>query len=789
MKPLRRILLALLLLVAVLATSATLLVRASLPALDGELTFAGLDAPVNVARDASGIPTITAESREDLAFATGFVHAQDRFFQMDLARRKAAGELAALVGPAALRLDRQSRLHRLRSRARVVIERMAAAERSILDAYVAGVNSGLQSLGARPFEYFVLRSAPTPWHGEDSLLVGYAMFIELNDENATRDVQRGLAKLALPEQVFTWLYPDGTQWDAPLRGSSVAPGDLPDAENFDLREWHEQGQAATLVDEEGLMPGSNNWAVAGRLTASGRALVANDVHLGIAVPGVFYRARLIQTGSGARDTNGVTLPGVPVMVTGSNGNIAWALTNSYGDWTDAVLLREGESANSYLTPDGERHYVEHLELIEVKGGDDVELLVRETIWGPVLPASSHPEGEIAVSWIAHAPDGINIAQLGLETAADVQEAIRIANRVAIPPQNFVVGDAQGNIAWTIAGRIPVRGAADSRVPSDWSTGEGWSGWVAPAHYPKIVNPESGRIWTANTRVVDGQGHAMLGDGGYALGARATQIRDDLMQREEFSPVDMLAIQLDDRALFLRRWQALLLQVLDEKALADSPRRAEYRRLVADWVPAAVAESVGYRLVRAFRRNVRERAFRMLTLPVRAKFGDAAELRISNQFEAPLWQLVSEQPAHLLSADYAGWQDFLLRSVDEVLERHTQDFAGPLASRTWGEANVADIRHPLSRALPILSGWLDMPVEPLDGDQHMPRVQRPSFGAAERFAVAPGDEASGYLHLPGGASGHPGSPYYRAGHADWTRGLPSSFLPGVAEHQLELLPQS
>jgi len=180
---------------------------------------------------------------------------------------------------------------------------------------------------------------------------------------------------------------------------------------------------------------------------------------------------------------------------------------------------------------------------------------------------------------------------------------------------------------------------------------------------------------------------------------------------------------------------------------------------------------------------------MLMSPVRAAYGGDARLRVSNQFEAPLWQLVTEQPPHLLSADFGSWHQLLLDAVDRNLDYFERNYAGSLAERTWGERNTADIRHPLSRALPALSGWLDMPHEPLNGDWNMPKVQTPSFGPSERFAVSPGAEENSYLHMPAGQSGHPLSPFYRAGHEDWVRGNASRFLPGTALHRLELHPGS
>jgi penicillin amidase len=620
---------------------------------------------------------------------------------------------------------------------------------------------------------------------EDSFLVGYTMFLQLNDGRATRDVRRGMAARILPPAVYDWIYPTGTPWDAPMVGEARAAVSIPAADVFSLRDVSDTTPPAA---EQGRPPldGSNNWAVSGKLTESGRAIVSNDMHLRLNVPNVYYRARLIVTDAPEREASGVTLPGEPFIIAGSNGKVAWGFTNSYGDWSDAVLIRPGDEPNTYRTPDGDQSFKTYVEMIEVKGGDAVEHRVRETIWGPVVKGVVYPDGEIAVSWIAHFPDLANLRMMDLETAGTATQALDIANSIVMPPQNFVVGDAAGNIGWTIAGRIPIRANFNAMLPADWSEIHGWQGWLAAENYPRILNPDSGRIWTANARVVDDDALRVIGDGGYDLGARASQIRDGLFAKEQFEPEDMLAIQIDDRALFLERWQSLLLQVLDDAAVSDDPELREYHRLVKNWIPRAVPESVGYRLVRAFRLEVRQRVFHALMAPVREVYGDV-RLRMSNQFEAPLWSMVSERPEHMLPVDYESWNELLLTSARENLRYFKEKFDGPLAERSWGEHNTAMIRHPLSRALPALSGFFDMPREPLDGDVDMPRVQSRAFGASERFAVYPGDEANSLMHMPGGQSGHPLSDYYRRGHRDWAEGRPAPFLPGQAQHKLILRP--
>jgi len=785
-RPIVRVLAGTAALVLVAAIVAWFGLRASLPVLDGELLVNGIHDAITIERDVDGIPVITAASRRDLAFGTGFAHGQDRFFQMDLIRRQAAGELSELVGAAAIDVDKRYRFHRFRTRAQVVYEATTDVERAVLEAYAAGVNAGMASLDTDPFEYFVLGREPRPWLAQDSLLAVYAMYMQLNDSRATKETRRGLAHRVLPVEVYAWMYPQGTSWDAPIMGEARTAAPIPPADVYSIRHVADQAPPA---NEQGRYPlrGSNNWAVSGALTSNGRALVSNDMHLGHNVPNIWYQARLRIAGQGGLDVTGVTLPGAPFVISGSNTKVAWGYTNSYGDWTDAVLLKPGDQEGTYKTPDGDREFETIVEAIKVKDAEDVEYTIRETIWGPVVDDIEYPDGEIAVSWIAHKPEGLNLRLLDLETVASVADALDVANTMSMPPQNFVTGDAGGNIGWTIAGQIPRKTDFDPMLPADWSTEHGWQGWLDPSEYPRVMNPESGRIWTANARVTDADALRVVGDGGYDLGARASQIRDGLFAKDVFAPEDMLAIQYDDRALFLSRWRILLLDVLDTDAVAANPALGEYRDLVENWIPRAVPDSVGYRLVRAFRLEVERRVFHALMAPAWATYGDDVRLRLSNQFEGPLWSVVTVRPAHLLPSDYESWQELMIAAVEQNIAWLTGNFDGPLSERTWGEVNTASIRHPLSRNIPVLGSYLDMPADQLNGDLDMPKAQGPSFGASERFAVYPGDEASSILHMPTSQSAHPLSEFFGRGHEDWVDGRANPYLPGTAAYSLTLTP--
>jgi penicillin amidase len=319
----------------------------------------------------------------------------------------------------------------------------------------------------------------------------------------------------------------------------------------------------------------------------------------------------------------------------------------------------------------------------------------------------------------------------------------------------------------------------------WADGKrGWDGWIAPAAYPRVINPADGRIVTANNRLVEGTALQMLGnDGGYDAGARARQIEDDLKGIGKASARDMLAVQLDDRAIFLSPWRYLLLQTLSSPEAGDSDARHELRHVVAEQSTGrASPDSAAYRIVREFRTHVAELAFAPLIERIR-KVDPEYPAGVGRGSEGPLWALVTQQPLHLLDPRFRSWNDLFLAAADMVVTDAQKE--GGIAVYTWGRANTVRIRHPLSRAVPMLSPLLDMADEALPGDSNMPRVQGPAFGASERFAVSPGREQDGYLHMPAGQSGHFLSPHYRDGNDAWAKGEATPFLPGSTVHTLTL----
>ncbi|MCW8866026.1 MAG: penicillin acylase family protein [Colwellia sp.] len=788
----------------VLSSGATWLyskVDSALPLLEGKKTVFGLKDTALVERDDQGIVTIKAKSRVDIAVSTGFIHAQERFFQMDLLRRNSAGELSSLFGAVALDYDKSIRRHRFRERARKIVNTLPTEQKELLNAYTRGVNQGLLHLSTEPFEYLLLRQAPVQWSEEDSILAVFSMYIDLQYPDGQRERTLGLMKAVLSTDVYAFLDPKGSIWDAAIDGSQYKPAPMP------TNAWPAASASvikseADLTSTEHILshnnyqadefPGSNNWAISGKVSSTGSAIVANDMHLSIRVPNTWFRARFEYPKNNQKvSITGATLPGTPNMVIGSNGNIAWGFTNSYGDYSDIIVLQTSADGSKYLTPEGETDFTYHKQIIAIKDEQPVEITIKETIWGPVI-GENHLGQSLAYRWVAHDKEAVNLTAVELELAQNVEQAFNIAARSGIPSQNMMVGDKAGNIGWTIMGPLPKKFGKLGETPAYWHHGDnGWQGYLAPKQYPSVFNPTNDRLWTANSRVVGDEMLNKIGNGGYALGARAGQIRDDLLALKHFDEKALLAIGLDDRALFLKRWQDFLLaKVLTEQALAQHSDFIEVKSLLSnDDTLSAHIDSVSYRLVRNFRLNLRDLVFSELNETL-SKLDKNYKFRsIRHQIETPLWQLVNQQNDNFMMRPLSSWTAVFNNALQKTLDDMKTTPDGnqqPLSAATWGQQNTTAIRHPLSKGVPFIDRWLDMPANALSGDSYMPKVQGKAFGASERMVVSPGHEETGIFHMPTSQASHPWSPYYGKGHSDWEQGKPSPFLPGETKYTLTLL---
>ena len=792
---LRRVVVAVFVLIVTVGAAVMTLMWASTPQLSGAAELAGLSAVVQVDRDQNGTVVVNARNWLDAARTIGYVHAQERFFEMDLTRRSAAGELSALFGMETLAIDKVKRVHRFRMRMRQNWDKLPANDKKILSVYAEGVNAGLSALPVRPWQYLLVNASPEPWRVEDSLLVIAEMYYVLQSRNINDSYAEALLRERIGDKLFNWMKPRGGSFDATLDGSVWPPARTPSVAEIDTRFAQfaptKVSDKATMPKElpdardEEFNPGSNNWAVSAARSRHGVPMIADDMHLALSVPNIWFRSQFeLKEGADGKPVRltGISLPGVPGLVVGSNGAVAWGFTSAEGDWFDWIPLRESTDSSQYMDGNQSLPFEVVNETITVRGRPDVKLAIRHTPLGPVIHA--HGGRAFVLNWMAHWPGAIDARLDDMLWATDVDAAILVAQSSGVPQQNILIADAAGNIAWTLAGRLPERRKTCAGGPRKGfsAVAEVPTSWMPQKAYPLIKNPADGRLWTANSRQLGGAEGEKIGEGRGDLGARAQQIRDRLREQDTFDEVSLHLIQRDTEARLLKRWVSLVGRIAESQSQRTG--FGDVRRLVARWNGRADADQAAYAIARTFRINIQEK---LKNTWINAAAPDFKHhVPRDGRMEYAVWPAVSEQPMHLLPLPFMSWDEFLAQELADVIAQFNIRH-GSLEAATWGRINAANIAHPISEALPWIRHWLNMPATPLGGDNHVPMVATKTDGASQRMVVAPGREASGILSMPGGQSGHPLSPFYGAGHRDWLDGTPTPFLAGPARHTMMMRP--
>ena len=755
----------------------------SLPKLDGEVALAGLSGKVEVTSDGLGIPSIQAASQEDALRTLGWLHARDRLFQMELIRRKTAGRLAELFGPVALPLDRRQRIYGFEQAARAVWAGLNDGQKRALVVYTEGVNAFIKQAKLLPPEFLVLRHSPEPWRPEDSLMVGIAMFQNLT---SAEDDERMLTVMeqALSPEVVQFLTPDTDQYDTVLVGGSKSHRPV---RPLPVEPWASLGHAELAeggVDSLGRVVGSNQWVVGGAKTRDGRAILADDMHLGLGVPNIWYRASLHYSGS---ELDGVTLPGLPLLIVGSNGQVAWGFTNTDADVVDLVRVQiNPANPDEYKVPEGWRLFKQRVENIRVKEGPVVSEVVKETIWGPLANYTLLGQA-VAIHWTALQATGVDLGLLEMDQANTLEQAMAVINRSGGPTQNVVFADDQGHIAWTLMGRYPLRRGFDGSVSQSWAEGNrGWDGYIAPEKLPRLIDPPQGFITTANNRTVGSEYPFVLAHN-QANGYRAYRIAQRLREQDTLNELDLFALQLDSRSEFFDFYRDLALNLLEGEMQSDQTLD-EARRYIDAWNGNMEHDSLGIGLLWLWREKLSSVVFSPVV--ARCRKVDPNFFYAWRKLETPLRTLLIQQvPATLPSAEYRDWRDLLLRMLsDSAAELKRSHATDSLAGLTWGKINQVKIRHPFSKTAPVLSPLLDMADQEVSGCAGFcVRIVGNGHGATERMVVSPSHPGQGILHMPGGQSGHPLSPHYRDQQPAWQEGVPLPFLPGKGIHRLSFNP--
>ena len=734
----------------------------SLPDVDGRITAAGLSAPVDVVRDRRGVPHIYAASSEDAYFALGYVHAQDRLWQMEMMRRLGAGRLSEVVGRRALDTDRFMRLLGLYRLAEIQYGRLSPEVRRALDAYAAGVNAWLEGRGgALPPEFVVTGHAPEPWRPADSLLWARIMAMRLSG-NWHDEVLRARLARRLPAARIAELWPPQAT-DAPITGEAAL-----------YRGLRLDGLAAAGWPGHPPRGASNAWVVGGARTKGGKPILANDPHLGFAAPIVWYLARLE-----APDlmVSGATVPGVPFTVLGHNRRIAWGITSTHSDLEDLfVELVDPLDPKRYLTPEGPRPFRTRREIIAVKGGEDVELIVRETRHGPVISdvvASAREvaaEGRVlALAATFLGEDDLTPQAVYHLNRADGWPAFRAAMAdFHAPQQNLVYADVDGNIGFMAPGRVPVRRSGRGRAPKPGWTGEAdWTGFVPFEALPQSFNPAAGRIVTANNRIVGADYPYFISDD-WAAGYRARRILD-LLAAGMHSADAATNVQLDHVSLMARQLLPLMLGIEPSSARARAALDL-LRRWDGSMARGRPEPLVFTAWLRTFNRAV---------------YGD--EL---GEMLPAYWSLRPRFIASVLGGRTAWCDDvgtapretcenLLSRALTEALEGLSTRFGPDIAAWRWGDAHAARFRHLVFTGVPLARRFADLAM-PTDGGDYTVNRGASSVSDRERpFAHIHGAglravydladlEASSFV-IATGQSGNPLSSHYDDFLADWRDG--------------------
>jgi len=727
--------------------------RTSLPQTDGQLVLPGLSAAVSISRDANGIPTITAQNDRDAAFALGFLHAQDRLYAMDLMRRYGAGRLAEWFGAAALPIDRFTRMLGLYRAAQKQYDALSPELRAVFDAYAAGVNAFLATRrGALPPEYYLIGAAPEPWTPADSLVWGKIMDLQLTG-NFRGELQRVRLLQRVSPGDLDVLYPPYSD-DAPTpTGGRV------------LLEHFPADALATALPPGDDQPvrASNNWAVSGKRSQSGKPILANDTHLSFAAPGTWYLARIKTP---ALDLAGVTAPGAPFIVIGHSDRISWGFSTTTSDVEDLFIEKpDPDDPSRYLAPGGSLPFDTQREEIQVRGAAPVTLIIRSTRHGPVisdLAGLNAPGGEmlaLSTTWLGD-DDRTPEAIWRLERAANWTEFLEALKDWTAPQQNILYADAAGHIGFFAPGRVPIRAKGDGWLPAPgWSGEYDWTGFIPFAALPSAFDPPLQRLVTANNRIVPKSYGYFLGRD-WDLPNRAERIAALLDSVPKQSPDTMAAIQGDTLSLTAHDLLPLMLITLP----SDPRAQAAMDRLRA-WDGRMGRDRIEPLIFTAWLRELNRTLFA-------AKLGP---------YFADYWSLRPDAVRAVLTShpDWCGASGCgsdLAVSLDRALDDLASRYGSDPAAWSWGKAHRAIFEHPLWSKLPWLKDWLT-PALPADGgidtvnagaffvrDDDAPFADR--FGPVMRMIVDMAEPESARFMVVPGQSGNPLSRHWDDLLAPW-----------------------
>jgi len=776
-----------------LSSSAT----SALPKLDGEQHVAGLSAPVDVRRDAHGVPHIEAASEDDLFLAQGYVTAQDRLWQMDALRRNANGELAEILGPSMVKHDKAQRVLQFQNTARRIYANLPAADRARLDDYARGVNLYIADHPhTLPPEFKLLFYKPQQWTGVDSVSIGL-MMVQMLDTHWEAKLGREAvaAKLHNPK-LEADLYPVGSWRDHPPTGvpvdlSQPHPEPPPSTDEDEDDDRNQASNAAGHEDPlqlralmglptcDGCAPGSNNWVVAGSHTASGRPLLSNDMHLALTEPNIWFMADLKAPGYHAA---GVTLPGMPFVIAGHNEHVAWGFTALYADVQD-LYVEKLDGHGHYQSADGswKSLAVDH-EVIKVRGSENVSLDVQLTAHGPLLnPLFSKETRAIALKWTLYDPTLNSMPLYQLNTASNWTEFSAALGTWSWPTQNVVYSDDQGHIAYHAIGRVPLRPAGLQGVPVQDAAHE-WQGYIPYDQMPSAADPASGFLATANARVTTESAPYPLSLE-WVEPYRIERIYKALQGRDQLKPADMLAVQNDVYSEVDQEIGHRLAYAIDHTQAADD-RLVKAADIMRSWDGKLTTDSAAASLVT----QARAALWPMILAPKLGKTAEEYEWGEKNFAEE---EIIMHANLDWLPPSFKNWDALLTEAVRRGMEEGKAP--GDVARWSYGSWHMVAIEHPLASFLPLIGRVANTGAQSLSGDTTTVKQVGRAFGPSQRFTMDWSNIDGSTENIVLGESGNPLSPYFRDQWKDWYGGttfaLPfsSAAVATQTTHTLRLVP--
>jgi penicillin amidase len=766
-----------------------------LPQLQGTSSLPGLQKDVIVERDRWGVPHVRAASVEDLVEAQGYVMAQDRLWQMDLLRRVSRGQLSEILGPATLKIDKEFRTLGFGRAAERDLAAMDPAVRAVFEAYARGVNHFIEQRRRQlPLEFNLLKYEPAPWQPSDSLVIAGYMYRtltktwekELNrakvtqrvgwerardlfsqdaamdhfvvgDPNVSNDGSQRSRADSDDQDDDDDMEPDGVL-KAGVCGSedSASPEEFPDLTSALAHTM--RGSLADAREEIRYGLGSNDWVVSGAHTATGKPLLANDTHLELSIPPIWYELHLTAPGWNVK---GFTLPGAPMVVIGHNERIAWGFTNNGADVEDLYMETFNPASPDEYRVNGKWVKAKSFdETIRVKGRPDEHLQVVVTRHGPVI----HREGDkiYALRWTATEPGGLSNTYTWLGKAQNWEEFRNLMKRVWGPAQNVVYADVDGNIGYIMAARVPIRkkGHGEVPVPGDVDDYE-WTGYIPFDQLPQALNPGSGLIVTANARVVGPNYKPYLTDR-WEEPYRTARIYDLLHDKHDLRPADMLKVQTDTYSYP----HVFLADQLLAAAKTSLPKDERTKKLISglkDWNGIADADSPEVSFLDAARRAA-------LALILEPYLGEQTNLYMwrTNVF---LQKILTERPERWLPPAYKSYDELLVAAADKGVAKLAEESnKSRMEDWPWRRFNSLEMVHPIGRA-GLLKRFLSITGKPQSGTEYSVRAARTDHGPSMRFVANLGNWDESILLIPAGQSGQAGSGHYSDQFSYWYEGKP------------------